>query len=165
MKILENKAHKERLCFICYNWKSANSLAIHANYSNTSNLGCKTSLAVKAASVGNKFRYLRSLYIWFAPFIPFRFLFLLSGVTMDYLLLAGSASPFVLTITNHQWWEGEGSKTEVTKVSCSAPQLTGTELLLYEHLCCSNMLRTKVFAKLITQLLYTYKFVVFETWT
>lgn len=106
MKILENKAHKERLCFICYNWKSANSLAIHANYSNTSNLGCKTSLAVKAASVGNKFRYLRCLPIRFAPFIPFRFLFLLSLVTMDYLLPAGSASPFVLTITNHQWWEG-----------------------------------------------------------
>lgn len=113
-----------------------------------SNLGCKTSLAVKAASVGNKFRYLRCRPIRFARFIPLRFLFMWSVVTMDYLLLTGSASPFVLTMTNHQSWEG--GKAQRTTASCSAPQLTCTELLLYVHLGCSNMLRTKVFAKLIT---------------
>ena len=32
-KILEREAHNERLCFICYNWDSAKSLVIDANYS------------------------------------------------------------------------------------------------------------------------------------
>lgn len=108
MKTLENETHNERLCFTCYNWKSANSLAIDANYSNSSNLGSKTSLAslLLAASLGNRFMYWWCLYISLAPLIPF--MFPLPVVKMDYLLLAGcySVSPFVLTIPNHQWWEG-----------------------------------------------------------